>query len=106
MTKLGKYRVVARDSLLVSGLLTVVLMMSACSNAPTCDEPELYQSAVSGTRISSPDGLSDISAFREMTIPDASPRPPRDPSAGCLERPPTLRLVDDEPEAEPEVEGT
>jgi hypothetical protein len=27
-----------------------------------------------------------------MVIPEASPRPPREPGSGCLDRPPTLKI--------------
>lgn len=66
--------------------------IGACSGVETCEEPEFYEYAESGKRIEAPDDLDDLAAFRELTIPEASPRPPRDRSAGCLDRPPTLRV--------------
>ena len=79
------------------GILLVFagIVASGCSNAPNCDEPEFYESAQGGTRIEAPDDLDDLQGHREMVIPEASPRPPREPGAGCLDRPPTLRIDDD-----------
>jgi hypothetical protein len=73
------------------GLLAFALVASGCSSAPTCDELAFYESAEGGKRIKAPDDLNDLAANKEMVIPEASPRPPRDLNAGCLERPPTLR---------------
>ena len=63
-----------------------------CSNAPVCDEPQFYESATGGKRIEAPDDLDDLQGFKEMVIPEASPRPPREAGSGCLDRPPTLRI--------------
>lgn len=73
---------------------------SACTSVETCEELEFYEYAEAGKRIVAPDDLDNLSASRELTIPEASPRPPRDRSAGCLDRPPTLRV--DSPEDEEE----
>ncbi len=72
-------------------VLTIVAGLSACGSTETCEEPEFYESAVAGRRIEAPDDLSNLAAQKELKIPEASPRPPRDRSAGCLDRPPTLR---------------
>ena len=74
----------------------VGLTLGACSNAPTCDEPEAYESAVLGKRIEPPDDLDELPAYKEMVIPESSPRPPRSADAGCLDRPPTLRVEGDD----------
>ena len=71
-------------------LLVTAAMMTGCNNAPTCDELAFYESATGGKRIESPDDLDALDEFKEMVIPEASPRPPRDLSAGCLDKPPTL----------------
>lgn len=71
-------------------LLVMVAMMTGCNNAPTCDELAFYESATSGKRIESPDDLDALDEFKEMVIPEASPRSPRDLLAGCLDKPPTL----------------
>jgi hypothetical protein len=78
----------------------LALGICACSSAPNCDEPQFYESAKGGTRIEAPDGLDNLSPNKEMAIPEASPRPPREPGSGCLDRPPTLRIEDDEPAEE------
>ncbi len=64
----------------------------ACSSAETCDEPAFYEYAEEGRRLEAPDDLDNLAAYKELQIPEASPRPPRDPSSGCLDRPPTLRV--------------
>ena len=71
-------------------LLVTAAMITGCRNAPTCDELAFYESATGGKRIESPDDLDALDEFKEMVIPEASPRPPRDLSAGCLDKPPTL----------------
>ena len=78
-----------------AGILFVVFgatAMVGCSTADTCEEPAFYESATGGKRIEAPDDLDDLQAFKEMAIPEASPRPPREPGSGCLDRPPTLRI--------------
>lgn len=72
-------------------LLTAAMLAAGCSTAPTCDEFMFYEYAESGKRIEPPDDLDPLDRNKEMVIPEASPRPPRDLSAGCLHRPPTLR---------------
>lgn len=71
-------------------VIATVLGLSACGGVETCEEPEFYESAASGKRIESPDDLDPLSPQKELVIPEPSPREPRDRSAGCLDRPPTL----------------
>ncbi len=71
-------------------VLAAAVMITGCTSAPTCDEPAFYESATGGKRIEAPDDLDGLDEYKEMVIPEASPRPPRDLSAGCLDRPPTL----------------
>ena len=73
-------------------VIVAVGCLSACSGIETCEELEFYEYAEPGKRIEAPDDLDNPAADRELTIPDASPRPPRDRSAGCMDRPPTLRI--------------
>jgi len=73
-------------------LLATITMVAGCSNAPTCDEPQFYESATGGKRIEAPDDLDQLQSYKEMVIPEASPRPPREPGSGCLDRPPTLSI--------------
>jgi uncharacterized lipoprotein len=77
-------------------LLTVVLIIAGCTSAPTCDEYAFYESAEGGKRIKAPDDLDELNEYKEMVIPEASPRPPRDLGAGCLDKPPTLKKSDSE----------
>ncbi len=72
-------------------LLAAMVVITGCSSAPTCEELAFYETATGGKRIEAPDDLDGLDEFKEMVIPDASPRPPRDLSAGCLDKPPTLR---------------
>ena len=85
------------------GKVFVILVaggLGACSSIETCEELEFYEYAEPGKRIEAPDDLDNLSASRELSIPEASPRPSRDRSAGCLDRPPTLRV--DSPEEDEE----
>ncbi len=72
--------------------------LAGCGGGPEmCEEPLFYEYAESGKRIDAPDDLTELSADRELVIPSASPREPRAPGSGCLDRPPTLNTdVEDE----------
>jgi uncharacterized lipoprotein len=72
-------------------LLAAALIISGCSSAPTCDELAFYESAEGGKRIVAPEDLDDLDEYKEMVIPEASPRPPRDLNAGCVDLPPTMK---------------
>ena len=67
-------------------------VLGACGGVETCEELEFYEYAEEGKRIEAPDDLDELAAYKELQIPEASPRPPRDRSAGCLDRPPSLRV--------------
>jgi hypothetical protein len=86
-------------------LLTTALMITGCAGAPTCEELAFYETAAGGRRIEPPDDLDPLDEYKEMVIPEASPRPPRDLSAGCLDRPPTLRTSADKARAQAEAEA-
>ena len=73
-------------------LLAMAALLMGCSGAETCEDPQFYESATGGKRIETPDDLNELQAFKEMVIPEASPRPPREDDSGCLDRPPTLRI--------------
>ncbi len=75
---------------------TVAVMVTGCNSAPTCDELAFYESAEGGKRIEAPEDLDGLDQYKEMVIPEASPRPPRDLSAGCMDRPPTLKTSESE----------
>jgi uncharacterized lipoprotein len=72
-------------------LVAALIIISGCSSAPTCDELAFYESAEGGKRIVAPEDLDDLDEFKEMVIPEASPRPPRDLNAGCIDLPPTMK---------------
>ena len=72
-------------------LLVAVLIITGCSSAPTCDELAFYESAEGGKRIVAPEDLDDLDEYKEMVIPEASPRPPRDLNAGCIDLTPTMQ---------------
>ena len=87
-------------------IVTLAAATGACSTAETCEEPMFYESAQAGRRIEAPEDLDNLAALKEIPIPEASPRPPRPPGSGCIDRPPTLRLgCEDEEEAEEEGEA-
>jgi hypothetical protein len=73
-------------------LIVAASLLGACAGVDMCEEPAFYESAVSGKRIEVPDDLNGLAASKEIVIPEASPRPPREPGSGCLDRPPTLSL--------------
>ena len=73
-------------------LVITTIAITGCGSGPTCDEPQFYESATGGKRIEAPDDLDELQSLNEMVIPEASPRPPREPGSGCLDRPPTLKI--------------
>ena len=76
-------------------LLAAALMVTGCITAPTCEELAFYETAEGGRRIVAPDDLDPLDEYKEMVIPEASPRPPRDLSAGCIDKPPRARTSRD-----------
>ena len=72
------------------GLAGIAISLGACGSVETCEEPLFYESAQSGKRIEVPEDLDNLAAGKEQVIPVASPRPPRVPGSGCVDRPPTL----------------
>jgi hypothetical protein len=90
MKIISKY-VVRRSGIFAVAMATMTIT-GCSSNAATCEEPQFYESATGGKRIEAPEDLSELQGFKEMVIPEASPRPEREPGSGCLDRPPTLRI--------------
>ncbi len=76
-----------RGLMLVSPVLA--LLLGACGGTEECNDPRLYQQAVSGKRVDAPEGLDSLTEGRELTIPSASPQAPL-PPGDCLDAPPTL----------------
>jgi uncharacterized lipoprotein len=72
-------------------ILLVTLACGACGSNITCDDPERYQAAREGMRVSAPDDLDQLQASRETPIPKASPRDARAADAGCIDLPPTIQ---------------
>lgn len=64
--------------------------LSACAGNPECETEGRYQSSQSGRRIQAPQGLDELEANKELTIPRASPREPNQDTGRCLEYPPGL----------------
>ena len=76
------------------GLIVLAMAISACGGTPdiTCDEVQYYQTAVIGKRVESPEGLDSLEEVNEMPLPEAAPRPPREPGSPCFDRPPGVSL--------------
>lgn len=85
-----------------SFICLAVLQCAACGSNLTCDEPQRYQSAQEGTRVTPPADLDELETSREMSIPRASPKDPRPPGSPCLELPPTVQASPTSPDEEPE----
>ena len=75
--------------------IMTALLLGACGGMPDCQKPRLYQQAVPGKRIELLEGMDNLSADRELTIPEASPDAPPPPGE-CIDAPPTLRTESDE----------
>lgn len=72
-------------------LLAVLLVtLSACAGNEHCDKQKLYSSAQLNDPISIPEDLDAPAANKDLRIPQAAPKPPRDEDAGCVESPPLL----------------
>ncbi len=75
-------------------MMAALAVMSGCGVGGeidnTCDEVRLYQLATEGRRLETPEGLDDLDQFREMPLPQASPRPPRGAGMPCLDLPPSI----------------
>ncbi len=73
---------------------SAALILSGCGAGGeidnTCDEVRTYQLAAEGRRLDVPEDLDQLDEFREMPLPQASPRPPRQPGMPCLDLPPSI----------------
>lgn len=63
-------------------------MLSACVGPPKCETEGRYQFSQPGQRIQAPDDLDELEPYKELTVPQASPRESPDDSSRCLEAPP------------------
>ena len=75
----------------------VVVMLAASLGACggmdiTCDDVQHYQRAQLTPRVEAPEGLDQLDPNREMPLPEASPRPPREPGSPCVDRPPEIKI--------------
>ncbi len=71
-------------------LLAGMSLLTACGGAPKCESEGRYMMSKEGQRIQAPDDLDDLASYKEMTIPQASPRAPREDTGRCLEAPPAV----------------
>ena len=76
-----------------TSILLAALACGACSSSITCEDPERYQAAVAGVRVTAPDDLDQLQESRETPIPEASPRDPRPADAPCIDLPPTIQAA-------------
>jgi len=84
-------------------ILLAIAQLGACGGNKnvdlSCDKPRFYQHAEDGTRIEVPEDLDPLDELREMPLPEAAPRPARPPGSPCVDRPPGVRLTEDDDEA-------
>ena len=79
----------------LTSMAGIALAVGACGGSNlTCDDPQPYQSAREGTRITAPEDLDNLEASKEVPIPEASPRDPRPEGSPCLDLPPTVQAND------------
>jgi hypothetical protein len=72
--------------------LAIMPLLTACifGGPPKCETEGLYQESRGGKRIEAPEGLDDLESYKEVTVPHASPRGPREDTGRCLEAPPGI----------------
>ncbi|HEX2139504.1 MAG TPA: hypothetical protein VHG33_07325 [Woeseiaceae bacterium] len=85
----------------VSVITMIALFFAGCGVTQECTEPQPYEKSRLGKPVEAPEGLDPLDSSREMTIPEASPRPQRSANAPCLEYPPTFGTGEPEPEPAP-----
>lgn len=79
--------------MIAARLLTILLLSTAagCGTVDmSCDEQEFYELAEEGKRIEVPEGLDSLDEFKEIPLPQASPREERPEGSPCLDLPPTI----------------
>ena len=72
-------------------LIMVCTVFAGCAKDISCDDPKRYQQAREGARIDAPEGLDQLEASKELTVPTASPRDDRAKGSPCLDLPPVLK---------------
>ncbi len=73
-----------------ASVLVSVSLLTACAGPPKCESDGRYMQSREGKRIQAPDDLDDLASYKEMTIPQASPRSPQQDTESCLEAPPAV----------------
>ena len=85
---------------------SMALVLGGCGSGGeidrTCDEVRTYQLAQEGRRLEVPEDLDELDQFREMPLPEASPRPPRPAGRPCLDLPPAILGTSDDEEEDDE----
>ncbi len=76
----------------VAAFVMMATSLTGCGGTPdrSCDEVRRYQLAVEAPKVQSPDGLDTLDEFRELPLPEASPRPERPEGSPCLDLPPNI----------------
>ena len=66
--------------------------LAGCGGTPdkSCDEPQRYQAAREADPVVVPDDLDQLDEFKQLPLPQASPRPPRAEGSPCLDLPPSI----------------
>ncbi len=72
-------------------LLASASLLTACIGPPKCESEGRYMLSQEGQRIQAPEDLDDLESYKEMTIPRASPRAPREDTGKCVEAPPSIQ---------------
>ena len=75
----------------LASLVASTSVLTACIGAPECESEGRYMLSQEGQRIQAPEDLDNLESYKEMTIPHASPRAPRDESEKCVEAPPAIQ---------------
>ncbi len=78
--------------LILLGSLLGTLGACGGSNDITCDDVQYYQLAEESKRVEAPEDLDELDPLREMALPQASPREPREAGSPCFDRPPGIKL--------------
>ncbi len=73
-----------------ASLLACTLLLTACGGAPKCESERSYTMSQEGKRIEVPEDLDELESYKEMTVPQASPRAPREDNGKCIEAPPVI----------------
>ena len=74
----------------LTSIALAALVTGGCAADLTCDEPQAYELAEEGVRVTAPEDLDQLEVSRETPIPKASPRDPRPDGSPCLDLPPTI----------------